>query len=281
MPPSGPRVWFVTGAGSGFGRAITGAALAAGDLVVAGVRKPEAAADLIASAPDRVTTVSIDLTDPESIRAAAAGALDWQGRVDVLVNNAGRGLVGAAEDTSDHVLRQLMELHFFGPVAVTRELLPHMRSRRSGTIVQMSSMGGRMSFAGVSGYSATKFALEGWSEALAAEVAPFGIRVLIVEPGAFRTSFNRPGALEVVAGSSAYEDQIEPVRQNMAEGDGKQPGDPAKAADAVLTAVAAENAPLRLPLGNDAADAIAESLRRSAADLRAWEPTSRGTDFDS
>jgi NAD(P)-dependent dehydrogenase (short-subunit alcohol dehydrogenase family) len=152
------RVWLITGASSGFGRAIAEAALTAGDVVVASARRPAALADLAASAPGRVTPLQLDVTDFERIRTAVDEVLDRHGRIDVLVNNAGRGAIGAAEETSDAELRELMDLHFFGPAALTRAVLPQMRERGSGAIVQMSSMGGRFTFAGVGAYSATKFA---------------------------------------------------------------------------------------------------------------------------
>lgn len=273
------RVWLITGASSGFGRAIAEAALAVGDTVVAAVRRPETMADLVAVEPDRVTVVGLDVTRNDRIGAAVADVLRLHGRIDVLVNNAGRGLVGAAEETTEAELRDLMELHFFGPVALTRAVLPHMRAQKSGAIVQMSSQGGRYSFSGISAYSATKFALEGWSEALAAEVAPFGVTVLIVEPGAFRTAFNRSGVLQYSVPDDAYLPQLEPVRSALAGADGTQPGDPVRAAAAILTALDAPAAPLRLALGSDAAETVAESLDRSRAELTAWESVSRGTDF--
>ncbi len=274
------RVWLITGANSGFGRAIAEAALAAGDTVVAAARRPDTLADLVAAAPDRVTPLRLDITDHGRIAAAVDEVLTRHGRVDVLVNNAGRGAIGAAEETTDAELRDLMDLHFFGPAALTRALLPQMRERGSGAIVQMSSMGGRFTFPGVGAYSATKFALEGWSEALAKEVGGFGIRVLIVEPGAFRTSFNGPGALLVSAPIAAYDDQIEPLRTGMPEDDGKQPGDPAKAAAAILTALNSDQPPLRLALGNDAVDAVATTLEDAKAELAAWEKIGRATTFD-
>jgi NAD(P)-dependent dehydrogenase (short-subunit alcohol dehydrogenase family) len=273
------RVWLITGASSGFGRAIAEAALAAGDIVVAAVRRPETIAELVESAPDRVTVLQLDVTDPDGIAAAVAEALDKHGHIDVLVNNAGRGSIGAAEETTDGELRGLMDLHFFGPVALTRAVLPQMRDRGSGAIVQMSSMGGRFSFPGVGAYSATKFALEGWSEALAKEVDRFGIRVLIVEPGAFRTSFNGRGALLVSEPIEAYNEQIEPLRTDMPEGDGKQPGDPAKAAQAILQALDSPTPPLRLALGNDAVDGISGILDQAKAELAAWERVGRATTF--
>ncbi len=280
MATAQARVWLITGATSGFGRAIAEAALAAGDTVVAAARRPDAVADLVESHPDRVTALQLDVTDADRIAAAVGEVLDRHGRVDVLVNNAGRGAIGAAEETTDDELRDLMDLHFFGPAALTRAVLPQMRERGSGAIVQMSSMGGRFSFPGVGAYSATKFALEGWSEALAKEVDRFGIRVLIVEPGAFRTSFNGPGALLVSEPISAYDEQIGPLRTDMPEGDGKQPGDPAKAAAAIVQAIDAPEPPLRLALGNDAVDGISDVLDQAKAELSAWERVGRATEFD-
>jgi NAD(P)-dependent dehydrogenase (short-subunit alcohol dehydrogenase family) len=280
MASTQPRVWLITGASSGFGRAIAEAALAAGDTIVAAARRTAALTDLVASAPERVTALTLDVTDGDRISAAVAEVLDEHGRVDVLVNNAGRGAVGAAEETSDTELRDLMDLHFFGAAALTRAVLPGMRERGTGAIVQMSSMGGRFSFPGVGAYSATKFALEGWSEALAKEVARFGIQVLIVEPGAYRTSFNGPGALLMSTPTAAYNDQIDAVRNNLATDDGQQPGDPAKAAAAILHALESEDPPLRLALGNDAVDAISESLENARAELAAWESVGRSAVFD-
>ncbi|MCX5211838.1 oxidoreductase [Kitasatospora sp. NBC_00240] len=275
------RVWLITGASSGFGLALTEAALAAGDTVVAAIRRPEALKDLAAEHPDRVVPVALDVTDQARITAVVAEVLLWYGRIDVLVNNAGRGLVGAVEENTDRELRDLMDLHFFGPAALTRAVLPAMRRQRSGAVVQMSSMGGRFSFAGVSAYSATKFALEGLSEALALEVAPFGVKVVIVEPGSFRTGFAGSGALLESAPVEAYRETVGPVREVLSQSDGKQPGDPAKAAAAILAALAAERTPLRLVLGNDATDAILANADAARAELLAWEPVSRGTDFDA
>ena len=274
------RVWLITGASSGFGHAIAEAALAVGDTVVGAARRPGALADLEASAPGRVSSVQLDVTDTDRIRAAVAEVLDGHGRIDVLVNNAGRGAVGAAEETSDGELRDLMDLHFFGPAALTREVLPHMRERGSGAVVQMSSHGRPVLVPGRRAYSATKFALEGWSEALAKEVEPFGIRVLIVEPGAFRTSFNTGGALLLSKRIPAYDDQIDAVRNTLADDDGKQPGDPAKAAAAILIALQSDQPPLRLVLGNDAVDAVTGSLDSAKAELAVWERVGRATAFD-
>lgn len=274
------RVWLVTGASSGFGRAITEAAVAAGDIVVAAARRTAPLDDLVAAYPDQVEALSLDVTDIATVQAAVDGVAARHGRIDVLVNNAGRGMVGAVEETSDAELRDLMDLHFFGPAALTRAVLPHMRRRGSGAIVQLTSMGGRFAFAGVGAYCATKFALEGLSEALAAEVAPHGIRVLIVEPGAFRTGFADAAGLQPSSVLDAYQDTVGPVRTGLPGGSGQEPGDPARAADAILTALDADEPPLRLPLGNDAADAIINHLDGARAELGSWEKLIRSTDFD-
>ncbi|MFD8788923.1 oxidoreductase [Kitasatospora sp. NPDC059599] len=276
--PAG-KVWLVTGANSGFGQAIAEAALAAGDTVVAAARRPETLAELAAAHPDRLIPVRLDVTDQERIPAVVAEAVRRHGRIDVLVNNAGRGLIGAVEEYTDRELRDLMELHFFGPAALTRAVLPHMRSQGSGAVVQMSSMGGRFSFPGVGAYSATKFALEGLSEALAQEVAGFGIKVLVVEPGAFRTGFAGGGALAHTTPIAAYEPVVGPVRTGLPDSDGKQPGDPARAAAAILAALDAERTPLRLALGSDAVDAVLGNLDGARQEAEAWAAVGRGTDF--
>ncbi len=269
------RVWLITGANSGFGRAITEAAVAAGDVVVATARRIATLEDLTAAHPDQVEAATLDVTDLEGIETLVRDVVRRHGRVDVLVNNAGRSHVGAAEETTDAELRALFDVHVFGPAALVRAVLPHMRERRSGAIVQLSSMGGRMSFAGFSAYSATKFALEGMSEALADEVRPFGIRVLVVEPGTFRTGlFAGISASEPMA---AYADTVGPTREMVATGDGTQPGDPAKAAAVILAALDAEPAPLRLPLGDDAVDAILGHLDTERAEITAWEKPARDT----
>ncbi|MFJ9175819.1 oxidoreductase [Streptomyces sp. NPDC102360] len=274
------RVWLVTGASSGFGRAITEAAVAAGDVVVAAARRTAPLDDLVAAHPDQVEALALDVTAIDDVQAAVDGVAARHGRIDVLVNNAGRGMVGAVEEATDTELRDLMDLHFFGPAALTRAVLPHMRRRGSGTIVQLTSMGGRFAFAGVGAYCATKFALEGLSEALAAEVAPLGIRVLIVEPGAFRTGFAGSADLTPVSTLDAYQDTVGPVLSALPGGSGQEPGDPARAAAAILTAVDAEKPPLRLPLGNDAVDAITAQLDGTRAELSTWEKLARSTDFD-
>jgi NAD(P)-dependent dehydrogenase (short-subunit alcohol dehydrogenase family) len=273
------RVWVITGASSGFGSAIARAALAAGDTVVAGARRVGALNELVASGGDRVRVVTMDVTDPLQVEQVVAGVVRDLGRIDVLVNNAGHGQVGAVEETTEDELRDLMDVHFFGPAALVRAVLPHMRARRSGAIVQMSSFGGQLSVAGFGAYSATKFALEGLSEALAEEVAPYGIKVLIVEPGAFRTSFSG-AALHESAELEAYRETVGPTRSYIKDIDGKQPGDPAKAAAAILRALEADPMPLRLPLGDDAVDVLIAHLDRVRTELLRWEPVSRDVNHD-
>src|SRR6202167_1799140 len=240
------RVWLITGANSGFGRAITEAAVAADDTVVATARNVTALADLVAAHPGQVEALSLDVTDTASIQQRVHDICDRHGRIDVLVNNAGRSHVGAAEETTDAELRSLFEVHVFGPAALIRAVLPHMRARRSGAIVQLSSMGGQLSFAGFSAYSATKFALEGMSEALADEVRPLGIKVLIVEPGAFRTELF--GNISASTPISDYAGTAGQTRHMIEVSAGVQPGDPARAAASMLAALDAPNSPLRLPV---------------------------------
>lgn len=272
------RVWFVTGANSGFGAAIAMAAVAAGDVVVATARRASTLDDLVAAHPDQIDPIQLDVTDLPAIDQAIADVIERHGRVDVLVNNAGRTHVGAVEETSDADLRDLFEVHLFGPAALVRAVLPHMRSRGSGAIVQISSMGGQMSFAGFSAYSATKFALEGLSEALEDEVRPFGIKVLIVEPGAFRTNLFANGSQS--GSTDAYGASVGTTREVIKTGGGLQPGDPAKAAKAILKALDAEAPPLRLPLGGDAVDAIRGRLEKSLSEVVAWEAVARDTAYE-
>ncbi|WP_182906489.1 oxidoreductase [Microbispora sp. H13382] len=268
------RVWLITGCSAGFGRELAEAALAAGDRVMATARRPETLAALAELGGDRVRASRLDVTDVASVDAAVAGTLSAFGRIDVVVNNAGHGSVGAVEELSMSDLRALMEVMFFGAVTVTKAVLPHLRRQGSGTVVQMSSMGGQLSMPGFGAYCAAKFALEGLSEALAAEVAPFGVRVLIVEPGAFRTEFgghrmHRSKPIDAYRASAG-------VTRAFVDGmDGTQPGDPAKAARAILGVLDEAEPPLRLALGDDAVDALRAHHEMLRADLDRWEKLSR------
>lgn len=273
------RVWLITGATSGFGRALTEAAIAAGDIVIGAARSPERLDDLVAAHPDQLEAIRLDVTDSAATSRLVDDLVRRYGRIDVLVNNAGRTQVGAVEETTDAELRDLFELHFFGPAALTRAVLPHFRERRGGAIVMLSSMGGQLSFAGFSAYSATKFAVEGFAEALADEVTPYGIKVLVVEPGAFRTGLFGKGAALFSEPLDAYDASVGETRRMVEAGDGTQAGDPAKAAAAILAALAADRTPLRLALGGDAVDAIRGHLELVGAELDAWESVARDTAF--
>ncbi len=273
------KIWFITGASSGFGMAFARHALERGDAVIATARSPAKLTPLVALAPERVLALTLDVTRvQDSIEAVQAG-LDRFGRIDVLVNNAGYGIVGALEETTDEELRAQFETNFFGAVHVTKAVLPAMRYQRSGAIVNISSLGGQISFAGFSAYSASKFALEGMSEALAQEVAPFGIKVLIVEPGAFRTEFASGDALKQMPVMEAYRDIVGGKRQFAKEMDRTQSGDPDKAARAIATAIEAENTPLRLQLGSDAVSAIRAHSEQLLNELAGWEQTALDTAY--
>ena len=270
------RVWLITGASSGFGRAITEAALDRGDTVAAGARSTDAFGD----PPERLHPLALDVTDPERREAAVAETVERLGRIDVLVNNAGRTQVGAVEETTDEELRSLFDLHFFAPAALTRLVLPHMRRQGGGAIVQMSSVGGQVTAPGFGAYCATKYALEGLTQTLRDEVAGFGILTLIVEPGAFRTGLFRPGAAYESEAMPEYAETVGPTRAYVRTGDGLQPGDPRKAAEAILTALDADEPPLRLVLGADAIGNIARHQKSLSDELAAWRAVGEATALD-
>jgi NAD(P)-dependent dehydrogenase (short-subunit alcohol dehydrogenase family) len=269
------RTWLVTGATSGFGRTIVDVARARGDAVVATSRQINGLTDL--EGDERVLVTRLDVTDAAEREAAVAAALERFGRIDVLVNNAGRTQVGAVEETTEDELRALFDLHFFAPAALTRLVLPTMRAQGSGAIVQMSSVGGQVTAPGFGAYCATKFALEGLTQTLQEEVEPFGIRTLIVEPGAFRTGLFRPGAAYESAEMPEYADVVGPTRAYVREGDGQQPGDPVKAAEAIVAALDADDPPLRLVLGADAIGNIRRRLESLTAELTRWEDVGAAT----
>jgi NAD(P)-dependent dehydrogenase (short-subunit alcohol dehydrogenase family) len=272
------RVWLITGASSGFGRAIAEAALSRGDSVVATSRRTDALNEL--AREERVHVIPLDVTDAAQREAAVAESVERFGRIDVLVNNAGRTQVGAVEETTDEELRALFDLHFFAPAALTRAVLPHMREQGGGAIVQMSSVGGQVTAPGFGAYCATKFALEGLTETLRDEVAGFGIHTLIVEPGAFRTGLFRPGAAYESAPMPEYAETVGPTRAYVRDNDGAQPGDPAKAAEAIIAALDAEEPPLRLVLGADAIANIERRLGNLADELKSWRTLGQATAFD-
>lgn len=273
------KTWFVTGASSGLGEAFARHAAAQGHNIVATARNPQDLAAVAALAPDRSMLHRLDVTRPGDAEKALKAALARFGRIDVLINNAGYGIVGAVEETPESELRAQMETNFFGAVAVTQAALPILRAQRSGAIVNISSLGGQLSIAGFSAYSASKFALEGFSEALAGEMAAFGVKVLIVEPGAFRTNLAGP-AMKHMPMISAYSDVVGGTRAFAHRMHGTQDGDPMKAAAAIEAALAADQTPLRLQLGRDAVDAVRTHAERLLADLATWESVAVATRMD-
>lgn len=250
--------------------------------MVATARRPESLDDLVSGAPEgSALALGLDVTNPERVRTAVEEVLAGFGRVDVLVNNVGYGSVGAVEEFSMEELREHFETTmFFGAVELTKAVLPHMRERGSGAVVQISSFGGQVAYPGFGSYCAAKFALEGLSEALAAEVAPFGIKVLIVEPGAFRTGFGE-SRMRRSPEIEAYDVSVGPTREALDNMDATQPGDPRKAASAILTALDAEKTPLRLPLGADAVAGIRVHMDSVRAELDTWEAVSLNTALDT
>jgi len=274
------KVWLITGSSTGFGRSLTEAVLKHGYRVIATARKPEQLSDLIEQYPDTAKAVRLDVTNPQEVRDAVKAALEAFGRIDVLVNNAGYGAVGAIEEVSDEAIRRQFETNVFGALNLTRAVLPTLRQQRSGHILNLSSVGGFVSFGATGVYCATKFALEAVSEALAKEVASLGIKVTIIEPGAFRTDFN---GRSLVAPEDLIEDYA-PVSgaflQWLEQMDGKQPGDPAKAAEAMIQVVESDNPPLRLALGADAVGAIAEKLQSVKEELDTWKEVAVNTAFE-
>ena len=272
------NVWFVTGTSTGFGRTLVEEIIARGDRVVATARNPSTIADLVARAPDRVLALRLDVTKNAEIESSVAAAIERFGSIDVLVNNAGFSIVGALEETSEADLRLTMETMFFGAVATTRAVLPQLRKQKSGTVVQITSVGGLTTAPGFGPYCAAKHALEGLSEALAAEVAPHGIRVLIVEPGAFRTELFG-GGFKTMPERPEYAASVGPTRQYVLDSAGKQPGDPVKAAKAIVDAVAAGSPQLRLPLGADAVQMIRGKLAQIGSDVDATEAAAKATAF--
>jgi NAD(P)-dependent dehydrogenase (short-subunit alcohol dehydrogenase family) len=274
------QVWFVTGASRGLGFAIAQAVLEKGGAVVAAARNASRAEQVLGPS-DRVFAVSVDVTDRASIQRAADTAVARFGKIDVIVNNAGYGLMGAVEELDALELEDVFKTNFFGAREVIRALLPTLRAQRAGWIVNISSVGGFTGTPGAGAYNASKFALEGLSEALAQELAPLGIRVLIVEPGYFRTDFLNDSMRTAKATIADYADTAGSTIKTIAERNGKQPGDPRKAARAIITAIESLHPPLRLVLGGDAVERVTNKLAAVRHDLDDWREVSMGTDFDA
>ncbi|MDO6432725.1 oxidoreductase [Flavitalea sp. BT771] len=273
------KVWFITGASTGFGRAFAEYAIQQGYNVVITARRLDKLESIKALAPGQVEALRMDVNDSTEVAGAVAAATSRFGRVDVLINNAGYGIVGAVEETPENELRAQMETNFFGAVSVTRALLPLFRQQQSGAIVNISSLGGQLSYPGFGAYSASKFALEGISEALAAELAPLGIKVLIVEPGQFKTDL-AGAAMRFMPEISAYKDTVGPIRNFAQSMHGTQFGDPFKAAAAIDKALAAASTPLRLQLGEDAVSSIKQHSENLLKELATWEQLAVDTKID-
>ncbi|MEV0789587.1 oxidoreductase [Kribbella sp. NPDC050459] len=273
------KIWLVTGSSRGLGRALTEAVLAAGDRVVGTARKPEQLDDLAAKYGDQLRAVALDVTDAGAARAAVRTAVEEFGGLDVVANNAGYANSASIEEMADDDFRAQVETNLFGVVNVTKAALPVFREQRSGHFLQFSSIGGRAGGTpGMGAYQTAKFAVEGFSEVLNNEVRPFGVKVTIVEPGGFRTDWGG-SSMELADVHPDYETTVGEMHRRRIEMDGKQPGDPAKAAQAILQIVALDNPPLRLLLGTDALT-LADSSSRSRADEAAtWAHLSTSTDF--
>jgi NAD(P)-dependent dehydrogenase (short-subunit alcohol dehydrogenase family) len=273
------KVWLITGSSRGLGRCLAEAVLAQGDRLVATARQPEQLGDLVTRYGDTVRAVALDVTQPEQARAAVSAAVETFGRLDVLVNNAGYGNMAAIEEASEEDWRAQIETDLWGVIHLTRAALPVMRRQRSGHIVQISSTGGRTGTPGLGAYQTAKWGVEGFSEVLAREVAPLGIRVTLVEPGGFRTDW-AGSSMTQTPPSADYQGTVGQMMSYLRAHTGHEPGDPAKAVQAILTVVDAEQPPLRLVLGSDAVRLVRQIDRAKLAETDRWEQLSASTDFD-
>jgi len=279
MAQANQRVWFITGASTGFGRLLAEEVLKAGGKVVATARKLDNVANLEARYPRTAMALALDVTDAGQVDSAVTQAFAKFGQVDVLVNNAGYGVAGAIEEVSEAEFMPMFETNVFGLLQVTRAFLPHLRKQRSGHILNLSSIGGVVGGPGIGFYNATKFAVEGISEALAAELAPLGIRVTIIEPGPFRTDFlGRSGVLAATR-IADYDNTAGNMRKYFAENDGKQKGDPLRAVHAMMQVVESPEPPLRLLLGASALQRLRGKLSNWEREISAWEQVTVGADF--
>ncbi|MGK6353889.1 oxidoreductase [Sphingomonas sp. DT-207] len=273
------RVWFITGASSGFGQALAEAVLARGERAVLAARRAERLASLAEHHDGRALALALDVTDTDARSKAVEQAMARFGRIDVLANIAGRGSLGAVEEFAPEQLREQIELNFIAAAELTRAVLPHMRARGSGHILNLTSIGGLVSIGGFGAYCAAKFALEAWSEALHDEVAPLGIRVTIVEPGSFRTEFAGDINMRPLQQIEDYRPIIQPVEAFLDGQAGRQAGDPDKAAARMIEVVESEAPPLRLMLGSDAYELWDRTVAARNAELAAWRERGEATSF--
>lgn len=272
-------VWLISGCSTGIGREIAEAALEAGDRVVVTARRPETVADFVERYPERALAVALDVTDGEQIASAVRAAEERFGRIDVLVNNAGYGYVSAVEEGVDADVRRMFDTNFFGAIELIKAVLPGMRARRDGYVLNMSSMTGLVSNPGNVYYSASKFALESLTEGLAKELAPLGIRVSAVEPGVFRTDWSSRSMQESEPTIADYEATIGIRREMIRNASGGEPGDPRKVGEACVMLSRLESPPLRLLLGGDVLAATRAKLAEFQASLDEWEAVTLDVGF--
>jgi NAD(P)-dependent dehydrogenase (short-subunit alcohol dehydrogenase family) len=281
MAAAFPKTFLITGVSSGLGRAFAAGALDAGHRVIGTVRRDRDAEAFAALAPGRAHPLVLDVTSFDAIPAAVASAERNVGPIDVLVNNAGYGHEGVLEEASMDDLQRQFAANVFGPVAMMKAVLPGMRARRRGHIVNVTSMGGFITMPGISFYCGSKFALEGISEAVGKEVAAFGIRVTALAPGQFRTDWAGRSMDRTARSIADYDAVMDPIRAARQAKSGNQPGDPAKAAQALLALIEAPNPPVRLFLGEDALGLVQQKLDGMTAEIAAWDALSRSTSFSS
>lgn len=277
--PDARNVWLITGCSSGIGREIAQAALARGYRVVVTARRVETVQELVDRYPGQAQARALDVTRSEQVADVVADTLQTLGRIDVLVNNAGYGYLAAIEEGEEAEIRAMFETNFFGSLAMCRAVLPGMRAQGSGHIINISSQAGLMSNPGTGYYSSSKFALEAMTEALCKEVAHFGIRVTAVEPGPFRTDFSGRSLKQTRTPLDAYADTVGARRKFVAEVDGKQPGDPKRAAEAIVDLAQLERPPLHLLLGRPVLEGFRQRLLDLQAEVDAWEAVTLGADY--
>lgn len=273
------KVWFITGASTGFGRLLAEHLVNQGANVVATARDVDKVRDLERQSPAQVQALRLDVTKPEEVDAAIANTLARFGHVDVLVNNAGYGLTGAVEEVTEPEYMPMFETNVFGLIRVTRSLLPQFRERRTGNILFLSSVGGLVGLPGWGYYNATKFAIEGLGEALAAELAPFNVHVTIVEPGPFRTDFLGRSGVAAKEQIAEYAETAGKTREYFHTQAGKQAGDPQKAVEAMIAAVEAPQPPRHLLLGKLALERFRNKMQAFQNEVAIWEKTTLGADF--
>ena len=273
------KVWFITGCSTGFGRELAKMVLDRGYPAVVTARDPAKAEDIVKGRENRALVLELDVTNPVEVDAATKSAEQRFGRIDVLVNNAGIGYFAAVEESDEQEVRRMFEINFFGLSRMTRAVLPIMRRQRRGHIVNISSIGGLKSFPALAYYHATKFAVEGFSESLAIEVAPLGIKVTLVEPSGFRTDWAGRSASERKSTIADYADTAGRNVENLRDSSGKQPGDPVRAAAAIIAAVESPDPPLHLLLGKAALKGARGKLETLKHDFDARQETTLGADF--